>query len=171
MSRAAAPLCSSNVRVGIEARSAINVHASPARTTYDDPHVGIDNASEDSVAGIGVSILTVVATLALTLSVGFAIDTSGVELSRTDDGATVGNWLAEVDAISFRSLDVMSPDAGVTNAAWLRDIAEVSSAVRRVDHATGTARANATKISTMRLTKGSIRNDDQRERIDPTASF
>jgi hypothetical protein len=133
--------------------------------------VGIDNASEDSVAGIGVSILTVVATLALTLSVGFAIDTSGVELSRTDDGTTVGNWLAEVDAISFRSLDVMSPDAGVTNAAWLRDIAEVSSAVRRVDHATGTARANATKMSTMRLTKGSIRNDDQRERIDSTASF
>ena len=99
MSRAAASLCSSNVRVGIEARSAINVHASPARTTYDDPHVGIDNASEDSVVGVGVSLLAVVATLTLTLSVGFAVDASGVELSSTDESTSVGNWLVEVDAI------------------------------------------------------------------------
>ena len=119
MSRAAAPLCSSNVRVGIEARSAINVHESPARTTYDDPHVRVDGVAEVVATGavVGVSLLTVVTTLALTLSVGFTVDTSEVVLSGTAEGTTEGNWLVEVDANSFSSLGVMSPDTGATNAA------------------------------------------------------
>ena len=173
MSRAAASLCSSNVRVGIEARSAINVHESPARTTYDDPHVRVDGAAEVLVTGaeVSVSLLTVVATLVLTLSVGSSVDTSGLELSGKDEGATEGNWLVAVDANSLSSLGAMSPDTEVTKAAWLREIAEVSSDVRRFDHATGTTRANATKMSTTRLTKGSMRNDDPRERIDATVSF
>ena len=115
MSRAAVPLCSSNTRVGIEARSAINVHESPARTTYDDPHVRVEGVAEVVATGavVGASLLTVVATLALTLSVGFTVDTSEVVLS----GTAEGNWLVEVDANSFSSLGVMSPDTGVTNAA------------------------------------------------------
>ena len=115
MSRAAAPLCSSNTRVGIEARSAISVHESPARTTYDDPHVRVDGVAEVFATGavVGVSRLTVVATLALTLSVGSTVDTSGVELS----GTTEGNWLVEVDINSFSSVGVMSSETGVTNAA------------------------------------------------------
>ena len=119
MSRAAAPLCSSNTRVGIEARSAINVHESPTRTTYDDPHVKVDGVAEVAAteAVVGVSLLTVVTTLALTLSVGFTVDTSEVVLSGTDEGTTEGKWLVEVDANSFSSLGVMSPDTGVTNAA------------------------------------------------------
>lgn len=115
MSRATAPLCSSNTRVGIEARSAINVHESPARATYDDPHVKVEGVAEVVATGavVGASLLTVVATLALTLSVGFTVDTSEVVLT----GTTEGNWLVEVDANSFSSLGVMSPDTGVTNAA------------------------------------------------------
>ena len=115
MSRATAPLCSSNTRVGIEARSAINVHESPARATYDDPHVKVEGVAEVVATGavVGASLLTVVATLALTLSVGFTVDTSEVVLT----GTTEGNWLVEVDANSFSSLGGMSPDTGVTNAA------------------------------------------------------
>ena len=115
MSRAAAPLCSSNTRVGIEARSAINVHESSARTTYDDPHVRVEGVAKVVATGavVGASLLTVVATLALTLSVGFTVDTSEVVLS----GTTEGNWLVEVDDNSFSSLGVMSPDTGVTKAA------------------------------------------------------
>ena len=116
MSRAAAPLCSSNVRVGIEARSAINVHESPARTTYDDPHVRVAEVVATG-AVVDALLLTMVATLVLTLSVGFTVATSGVVLSGTAGGTTEGNWLVEVDVNSFNSVGVMSPDTGATNAA------------------------------------------------------
>ena len=79
----------------------------------------VDDVTEVVATGavVGASLLTVVTTLALTLSVGFTVDTSEVALSGTAEGTTEGNWLVEVDPNSFSSVGVMSPDTGATNAA------------------------------------------------------